>query len=64
MLDFLKQIGPTVDLSVKDLTLKLSMLLALSNADRASDLYALDVRYLSLTPKAAEFSTGDTDLIS
>ena len=55
MLDFLKQKGPTADLSVKDLTLKLSMLLALSNADRASDLCALDVRYLSLTPKGAEF---------
>ena len=55
VLDFLKQKGPTADLSVKDLTLKLSMLLALSNADRASDLCALDVRYLSLTPKGAEF---------
>ena len=31
------------------------MLLALSNADRASDLCALDVRCLSLTPDGAEF---------
>ena len=52
---FLKQNGPTADLSVKDLTLKLSVLLALSNADRAFDLCALDVQYLSFTPDGVEF---------
>ena len=55
MLDFLKTNGETDNLSVKDLTLTLAILLALSNADRASDLCALDVRYLSLTPLGAEF---------
>ena len=55
VLDFLKQKGETADLSIKDLTLKLAMLMALSNADRASDLCALDVRYFSLTPDGAEF---------
>ena len=55
VLNFLKQKGETTDLSIKDLTLKLSILLALSNADRPSDLCALDVRYLSSTPNGAEF---------
>ena len=55
VLDFLKQKGETTDLSIKDLTLKLAMLMALSNADRASDLCALDVWYFSLTPDSAEF---------
>ena len=54
VLDFLKQKGKTVDLSIKDLALKLAMLMALSNADRASDFCALDVRYFSLTPDGAE----------
>jgi hypothetical protein len=47
VLDFLKRKEPTDDLSMKDLTLKLSMLLALSNA---FSLYAFNVRYVSLTP--------------
>lgn len=55
VLNFLKNKGETADLSTKDLTLKLAMLLALSNADRASDLSALDVRYLAFTPDSARF---------
>ena len=34
------------DLSFKELTLKTVMLMALSNADRASDLDLLDLRYM------------------
>ena len=55
VLDFLKRKGDSESLSIKDLTLKLAMLLALLNADSASDLCALDVRYLSLTRNGAEF---------
>ena len=40
---------------VKDVTHKLAMLMALSNADRASDLCALDIRYLSLSSEGASF---------
>ena len=39
----------------KDLTLKLAILMALANADRASDLCALDVNHLSLTSEGATF---------
>ena len=35
------------DLPLKDLTKKLAMLLALTNASRSSDLHALDLRFRS-----------------
>ena len=40
-------LGPTDNLSIKDLTHRLALLLALANPDRASDLQALDVRYVT-----------------
>ena len=44
VLQFLEEKGNTESLSMKDLTYKLVMLVALANADRASDLCALDIR--------------------
>ena len=43
------------DLSLKDLTKKLAMLLALTNASRSSDLHALDLRFRSFTGEGVLF---------
>ena len=51
----MSSLGPTDNLSVKDLTHKLALLLALANADRASDLQALDDRYVTFSPTGARF---------
>ena len=40
---------------MKDLTYKLVMLMALANADRASDLCALDIRFLCISTEGASF---------
>ena len=45
VLSYLKDLPNNESLSFQMLTHKLAMLLALSNADRASDLAALDLRY-------------------
>ena len=50
VLSYVLSLGTTDNLSVKDLTHKLALLLALANADRASDLQALDVRYVTFLP--------------
>ena len=52
---YVSSLGPTDNLSIKDLTHKLALLLALANADRASDLQALDVRYVTFSPTGARF---------
>ena len=48
--------------SIKDVTHKLTMLMVPSNADRASDLYALDIRYLSLLSEGASFRLASLSL--
>ena len=55
VLQHLKSKGNIAALSLKDLTFRLVMLLALANADRASDLWALDVKFLSMTSEGASF---------
>ena len=55
VLQCLKTRGDTRSLSIKDLTHKLVMLMALANADRASDLCALDIQFYSLTSEGAVF---------
>jgi len=55
VLQHLKSKGDIAALSLKDLTFRLVMLLALANADRASDLWALDVKFLSMTSEGAIF---------
>ena len=44
---YVLSLGPTDNLSFKDLTHRLALLLTLTNPDRASDLQALDVRYVT-----------------
>ena len=46
VLSYLELMADPADLSVKELTLKTVMLMALANADRASDLHVLDIRYI------------------
>ena len=46
---------PSDKLSLKDLSWKLVTLMALTNADRASDLHALDLRYRSFSPEGVTF---------
>ena len=55
VLQHIESKGDSTSLCMKDLTLKLVMLLALANADRVSDLCALDLQYLSLTKDSAVF---------
>ena len=46
VVEFLKSMAPNEALPYKDLTMKLVALMAITNADRASDLQALDRRFL------------------
>jgi len=53
-----QHIGSTfasADLSLKNLSMKLVMLMALSNASRASDLASLDIRFQQFTPEGVKF---------
>ena len=45
----------SADLSLKNLSMKLVMLMALSNASRASDLASLDIRFQQFTPEGVKF---------
>jgi len=49
VLQHLKLKGNITALSLKDLTFRLVMLLTLANADGASDVWALDVKFLPMT---------------
>ena len=55
VLDYIHVLGDNSTLSNKCLTLKLSMLLAISSAGRCSDLRALDVRYMSIKDSSIVF---------
>ena len=46
VVEFLKSMAPNEALPYKDLTMKLAALMAITNANRASDLHALDRRFL------------------
>ena len=50
-----ERMGNNTELSLKDLSLKLVALLALSNAPRASDIAALDIKFLQISPEGATF---------
>ena len=45
-------------LSFKQLTLKTVMLMAPANADRASDLHLLDIRYMQSQPDKVKFTVA------
>ena len=51
----IQSMEPSDKLSLKDLSWKLVTLMALTNADRASDLHALDLRYKSFSPEGVTF---------
>ena len=51
----IQSMEPSDKLSLKDLSWKLVTLMALTNADRASDLHALDLRYRSFSPEGVTF---------
>ena len=58
VLSYLEQMEDPKDLTFKQLTLKTIMLMALANADRASDLHLLDIRYMKLQPDKVQFSVA------
>lgn len=55
VLDFLKTLHPVEGLSLKDLTLKLTMLLALTSAQRCQTLQALSLENMKLTDEQCIF---------
>ena len=56
VLEHIRSLGGNSDLSLKQLSYKLVVLLALSNASRASEIHALDIRYLSRNENGATFT--------
>ena len=55
-MDHMRSWGHTADLSDKKLTLKVAMLLALANASRCSELYALDTQHMSWSEEGVTFT--------
>ena len=53
VLKYLKLLPGNEDLQLKDLTQKLAVIMALTNAARASDIQALDIRFLRITEEGA-----------
>ena len=47
--------GNTLGMNIKDLSMKLVVLLALSNAPRVSDLAALDTRFIQVSQEGITF---------
>ena len=58
VLDHICTLGCDANLSDKQLTLKLSMLLALASAGRSSGLRALDLRYMTVKESCIVFELG------
>lgn len=54
--DYLKSLGANQELSLKQLTLKLVMLMALVEASRSSELAALDLRFRVFSPEGVAFA--------
>ena len=55
VLQFQRKMASNVDLTLRDLSQKLTVLLALCNASRASDLTALDIRFMQIQTEATVF---------
>ena len=55
VLDYLESMGETESLSLRDLTLKLAMLMALTRPSRSSDLAALDLHFRHYLPEGVSF---------
>ena len=59
VLEHIASLGRNENLSLKRLSHKLAVLLALSNASRASELYALDTRYMSRDEGGISFTIAE-----
>ena len=56
VLDFISAQGENESLSLKQVTLKLTMLIALTSAGRSSDIHGLDLKFRKFTPQGVEFT--------
>ena len=56
VLDFISAQGENESLSLKQVTLKLTILMALTSAGRSSDIYSLDFKFRKFTPQRVEFT--------
>ena len=56
LLHWAQSLPPLSEISLKTLSLKLGVLMALSNADRSSDLQALDLKFRTFVPGGVEFA--------
>ena len=59
VLDYIRSLGPSSSLNLRQLTHKLAMLLALANASRASELHALNIRFVSRKDGGVSFALAD-----
>lgn len=59
VLDYIRSLGSNKDLGLKQLSFKLVVLLALANASRASEIQALDIRYMLRKDGDVIFSLRD-----
>jgi len=55
VLTYIKQLGENQDLSLRQLSMKLVMLMSLTSASRTSELQALDLRFRQYKPKGVVF---------
>ena len=59
VLNYIRPLGLSGSLNLRQLTHKLAMLLALANASRASELHALDIRFISRKDGGVLFTLAD-----
>ena len=59
VLEYLCSLGKNNEISLKQLSHKLVVLLALSNASRASEIHALDIRYLQKNENGITFTIAE-----
>ena len=55
VINYLHSLGPSENLSLKSLSLKLVVLMALASANKSSDLHALDLNFRRYTPEGVIF---------
>ena len=55
VINYLHSLGPSENLSLKNLSMKLVVLMAFASANRSSDLHALDIKFRRYTPEGVIF---------
>lgn len=60
VLDFLKTLAPANSLSLKDLSQKLALLIALLAGQRGQSVHLMDIRNMTLTPNRLSIRFGDS----